>query len=363
MGSVRSRLADPVADLDLVEAPELSDRPRRDGWTLDGGSVLEHRDGGHLILEITAEAQPIARPERPREHPDVHDLLAARAAFDLEDRTRDRAVGIAGGCRQQLGNAGHQLLHTRTGDRRAEEDGMEERPIRLSCELGAKPVMRDVGLVLDVRRQNSVVALRKHLRQPCPKTGIVGTEEREGRSARAELARGSHRNDRRRQALRDRVQHALVAGSGAVDLVHEHQRRNAQPLQRAHQHARLRLHTLDCRDHENRAVEHAQHSFHLGDEVRMARRVDQVDVDVFQCERRNGRLDRDPTLPLQRQRVGLRASGVDAANFVDHAGFVQQAFGESCLTGVYMRQDSEVQLFLRHASYPPNRSQRPSGWT
>jgi polysaccharide biosynthesis/export protein len=48
---------------------------------------------------------------------------------------------------------------------------------------------------------------------------------------------------------------------------------------------------------------------------------------------------------------------------VDHAGFVQQPLRESRLTGVYMRQDPKVQLFLRHASYPPNRCQRPCGWT
>ena len=31
---------------------------------------------------------------------------------------------------------------------------------------------------------------------------------------------------------------------------------------------------------------------------------------------------------------------------VDGAGLVQQPFGESCLTGVYMRQDPKVELFL-----------------
>ena len=84
-----------------------------------------------------------------------------------------------------------------------------------------------------------------------------------------------------------------------------------------------------------------KHPFHLGDEVRMARRIDQVDVDVVDCERRHGRPDRDAALSLQRQRVGLRRAGIDAADCVDDAGLVQQPFGESCLTGVYMRQDSQ----------------------
>ena len=203
-----------------------------------------------------------------------------------------------------------------------------------------------VRLVLDVRRHDPLVALREHLGQPVPEDGVLRAREREVGGARAELVRGSHRHDRRRQALRDVLQHALVAGPGPVDLVHEHQRRNAQPLQRTHQDARLRLHALDAGDHEHRAVEHAQDAFHLGDEVRMTRRVDQVDVDVLERERRDGRPDRDPALLLERQRVGLRRAGIDAAELVDDTGLVQQPFGESCLTGVYMRQDPKVQLFL-----------------
>jgi len=80
------------------------------------------------------------------------------------------------------------------------------------------------------------------------------------------------------------------------------------------------------------------------------------DVHVVQRERRNGRADRDAALPLQRERIGLRCPSIDAPEHVDDSGLVQKPFGESCLTGVYMRQDPKVELFLRHASYPPNRS-------
>ena len=134
-------------------------------------------------------------------------------------------------------------------------------------------------------------------------------------------------------------------------------------MERPHQDPRLRLDALDGGDHEHRPVEHGQDPLHLGDEVRVARRVDQVDVDVADGERRHGRPDRDPALTLERQKVRLRRSVVDAADGTDHAGLVQQPFCESGLTRVYMRQDPEVQLFLRHASYPPSRSQTPYGWT
>jgi len=62
------------------------------------------------------------------------------------------------------------------------------------------------------------------------------------------------------------------------------------------------------------------------------------------------------SLPLQRQEVGLCAAVIDAADVVDDTGRVQQPFGESCLTGVYVRQDPQVQRSVQQASYPPNRS-------
>src|SRR5206468_9902239 len=106
-------------------------------------------------------------------------------------------------------------------------------------------------------------------------------------------------------------------------------------------------------------VEHAEHAFHLSNEIGMAWRVDQVHVHGPDRERCNSGLDRDAALPLERQRVGLRRPGVDATELVDRTGLVQQPLSESCLTCVYMRQDPKVELFLRHASYPPNRSSSP----
>src|ERR687885_43530 len=57
----------------------------RGGRTLLCRSPVEHRKRRHLLLERGAEADAVARPERPGEHPDVGDLLAGLPALDLED--------------------------------------------------------------------------------------------------------------------------------------------------------------------------------------------------------------------------------------------------------------------------------------
>ena len=93
----------------------------------------------------------------------------------------------------------------------------------------------------------------------------------------------------------------------------------AQPPERAHQHARLRLHALDRADDEHRPVEHAQHPLDLGDEVGVPGGVDQVDGDVAGDERDDRGLDRDAARPLQGQRVRLGIAVVDGAELVDDA--------------------------------------------
>jgi len=93
-------------------------------------------------------------------------------------------------------------------------------------------------------------------------------------------------------------------------------------------------------DHQHGAIKHVQHPFHLGDEIRVAGRVDQVYRGISDGERHHGGLDRDTALPLQRHGVGLRTSVIDAADLVDDPSGIKQPLGQACLSGVNMRQDS-----------------------
>ena len=154
---------------------------------------------------------------------------------------------------------------------------------------------------------------------------------------------------------------ASVVGAGAIDLVDEDQRRDAEPPQRAEEQRRLGLDALDRGDDEDRAVEDAEDALDLGDEVGVAGRVDEVDREVAEGERGDGRLDRDAALALELEGVGLGGAGVDAADAVDRAGVVEESLGEGGLTGVDVGQDSEIER-THGASCLPRRWS-PSGWT
>ena len=303
---------------------------------------------------VSAEAQLVPRPNRPGEHPGVGDLLSFRIALDLEDEPGGWGLRVAVRRRQELLDSGGQGLHAGAGQGGTDVHGMHEHLLRLRSQFGEELRIRRLRLVFDVRGEDPVVVLRQRLGQPGSKRGVVSVERLDACAAGAERVRAPHPHDRRSQALRDRVHGALVVGARAVDLVHEQERRNAQPLQGAHEDARLGLDALDRRDDQHGAVEHVQDTFNLGDEVGVARGVDQVDVDAAERERGDGRPDGDAAPALELQRVGLRGSGIDAADFVDDAGFEEKPLREGCLTGVYMRQDSEVELFLRHASFLPS---------
>ena len=116
-----------------------------------------------------------------------------------------------------------------------------------------------------------------------------------------------------------------------------------QPLERAHQHARLRLHAFDGRDNQHGTVEHTQHTLNLGDEVRMAGGVDEIDREVAHEERGDRGPDRDPAFALEIERVRLGSAGIDAAEVVDRAGREEEALGESGLTGVDVGENSEIE--------------------
>ncbi len=105
----------------------------------------------------------------------------------------------------------------------------------------------------------------------------------------------------------------------------------------------LRLDTLDGRDNEYGAVEHGEGSLDLCDEVGVAGSVDQVDLDVPDRERDDGRTDRDAALAFEQVCVGDGVAVVDTADSGGDPGLEEEPFGQRGLTGVDVGDDPEVE--------------------
>ncbi len=353
--------ADVVADPDVGEPPQPADATGRHGVLTHIGTSVEDADGSDPPLgTAVAEKDPVADTERSREHPRIGHLLPRRSPLDLEDRAGERPRRIAPGGRKQVLDAFDQLRHPGARDGRTEEHRMRPGTPGLLQKCGVQPVVGH--RVLHVRGQQLVVVFGEDVEQPPREGGVVGVVRSDVRGPRADPVRPPHGNDRRGQPAGQRLECAAVLRAAAVDLVDEHERGDAQPPQGPHQHACLRLHALHGRHDQHRTVEHTQHPLHLGDEVRVTRGVDQVDGDVVQREGDDGRLDGDAALPLQRERVGQGAAVVDAADFVDHPGRVQEPLGEARLTGSTSAQDSQVQR-VHEASCPSEWGWFLAGWT
>ena len=239
--------------------------------------------------------------------------------------------------------------------------GWTGRSPRLDGERLAQARVRQAGLVADVRAQDRLVVLGQDLGERHPMFRIGGGQRCDRRRSTARVVDGLHRDDRRRQPPCHDLDDAQRIGAGPVDLVDEDQRRDVESLERPEQERRLRLDALDRGDDEDRAIEHAEDAFDLGDEVRMARRVDQVDRQVAHEERGDSGPDRDAAFALELERVGLGGAGVDAADVIDGACGVEQTLAESGLTGVDVSEDPEIESAHGTSCLP--RRWTPSGWS
>ena len=291
----------------------------------------------------TADRHALARPEGAGEQPGVRDALARARPLDLEHATRDRRIRVALCAGEELGDAGEQLVDADAVRRRAEEHWMDDAAPRLLRQLVPQPGIRLRRLVVDERAKDRLVVLGEGLGERRHVGGVVCRERDDAHRPPAGVADPGHRDEPRREPARHRLDDAAIVGAGAVDLVDEDQRGDLEPLQGAEQERRLGLDALDGRDDQDRAVEHAEDAFDLGDEVGVAGRVDEVDREVADEERGDRGPDRDAAFAFELEGVGLGGAGVDAADVVDRAGGEEESFAEGGLTGVDVGEDSEIE--------------------
>ena len=132
-----------------------------------------------------------------------------------------------------------------------------------------------------------------------------------------------------------------MRASGPVDLVHDEHDGQAR-LQRLAQHeARLRQRALARVDEQKHAVDHGQAALDLAAEVRVSRRVD--DVQLHAAGEADGgvlREDRDPLLALEVGRVHHALGHVLV--LPEGAGLPEQRVDEGRFPVVDVRDDGDV---------------------
>ncbi|CAG9262794.1 hypothetical protein BDI4_720005 [Burkholderia diffusa] len=125
-----------------------------------------------------------------------------------------------------------------------------------------------------------------------------------------------------------------------VDLVDDDDRLQTERERLLRDEARLRHRTLDGVDQQQHRVDHRQHALHLATEVRVPRRVDDVDVRAFVFDRAVLRENRDPALFFDVVRVHHPLGNLLV--LAEGAGLAEQLVDERGLAVVDVSDDGDV---------------------
>ena len=184
---------------------------------------------------------------------------------------------------------------------------------------------------------------------------------------------------RRAQAVAHGLDGVEEVGAHAVVLVDVGDAGHAVAAGLAPHRLGLRLHARNGVEHGDGAVEHAQGALHLGGEVNVAGRVDDLEAvllaavgaaGVLPEARGGGGRDGHAALLLLHHPVHRRGAVVHLADLVGLARVVQNALGRRRLARVDVGHDADVarvfQIDFSHGGIrtpPRNGSARRRGWT
>ena len=108
----------------------------------------------------------------------------------------------------------------------------------------------------------------------------------------------------------------------------------------------LRLDASDGAEDGDGPVEDTEGAFHLHGKVHVAWGVNDVDlvvlVEVFPENSSGGTGDGDPAFLLLDHPIHYRRTFIDFADAIAFARIKKDTFGRSCLTGIYVRHDTDI---------------------
>ena len=150
----------------------------------------------------------------------------------------------------------------------------------------------------------------------------------------------------RTEPAADLLEHGFEVGPFAIELVDERQPRHFVLVRLPPNRFALRLDAFAGTEHHDAAIEHAQAPLDLGREIDVARRIDQIDDDVFPRELHAGRVDRDAALGFLGIVVGRGGAPIDFARAVLRAAGKQHALRHRRLARIDVGNDADVADFF-----------------
>ena len=139
-----------------------------------------------------------------------------------------------------------------------------------------------------------------------------------------------------------RSEHAVERRAIPIHPVHRHQSGQAVFVRHPPGLGRLDLDPGDGVDNEERRVGHPQGRLRLGEEVGIARGVDEVDLDLAPLGERHGGLEADPPFDLVGIEVGDRRAVLDATETVRRSGSVEEGGDQRRLSASTVPDDRDV---------------------
>ena len=166
------------------------------------------------------------------------------------------------------------------------------------------------------------------------------------------------RRDSCAEEVLELVERPLERRAFAVELVDEERARDAALLGELPRDFGLHFDAFDRRHDEEREIGRVERRGHVADEVRVARRVEQVDLVAVGGERGERERHRDAPALLLGIEVADRGAVLDLAEPVDGAGGEDEGLGERGLTGAAVPHQGDVADLGRREGLHPNPQER-----